>query len=513
MSIRVTDSYISTILIGDLNRSLSTMLEQQRMAGSMRRVNDFADDPRAVGTIQRYNALISNNDEYINNVTRSRIIVDGTDVALQNISDVLADVRVIALRESSALATAQSMGTAVVEVENLVNRLMDVLNTTVEGNYIFAGRSTGTPPYVKSGNTVLYQGDSEQISSRTGPNSTMVVNIPGNVFMGSQSSTLGGQVDLAPRLAGTTLLTDLNLGTGWQPGAVQITDGTGAGWEVDLTSAATVADVMSLINTATGGQVSVGLSADGSGFEFNGTGPLTVGEVDGGTTAASLGMNATSVASILTGRDVRASAQETTLLADIESLAGKLPLGSIDIAWQGTTYTVDLSAANTLGDLRTLVNGAVPNMELVIRDSSVMLVGGSPEVFQVTNADATNTASALGLAGEGSPVRLFGLLEDLQAALAAGDKDLIRASVSELTSIEDIVYQLMMKNGGRQKDLDWAEGILRQRDERLRSNLSLEYDADVAQVASDLSRAETSYQASLLVTSKLYQNNLMQYLR
>ena len=71
----------------------------------------------------------------------------------------------------------------------------------------------------------------------------------------------------------------------------------------------------------------------------------------------------------------------------------------------------------------------------------------------------------------------------------------------------------MMKNGGRQKDLDWAEGILRQRDERLRSNLSLEYDADVAQVASDLSRAETSYQASLLVTSKLYQNNLMQYLR
>ena len=76
-----------------------------------------------------------------------------------------------------------------------------------------------------------------------------------------------------------------------------------------------------------------------------------------------------------------------------------------------------------------------------------------------------------------------------------------------------MVYQLMMKNGGRQNDLDWADGILRQRDERLRTNLSLEIDVDVAKVAADLSRAETTYQASLLVTSRLYQTNLMQYLR
>ena len=72
---------------------------------------------------------------------------------------------------------------------------------------------------------------------------------------------------------------------------------------------------------------------------------------------------------------------------------------------------------------------------------------------------------------------------------------------------------LLVKNGGRQNDLDWADGILRQRDERLRTNLSLERDVDVARVAADLSRAQASYQASLLVTSKLFGNNLMQYLR
>ena len=513
MSIRVTDSYLSSILVGDLNRSLGYMLKQQRMAGSMRRVNSFSDDPRAVGSIQRYNALISNNDEYIQNVTRSRIIVDGTDVALQSISEVLADVRVISMRESSALATDQSMGTAVIEVQNLVNRMMDVLNTTVEGNYIFAGRATGTPPYVRNGNTVIYQGDSDLIESRTGPNTTMTVNIPGDVFMGSQSSALGGRVDMAPRLQAGTLLDDVDLGTGWKAGSILIADGAGNAWQVDLSSALTIGDVIAQIGTSTGGAVTAAINSTGTSLELAGVGPLNVTEVGDGKTAASLGINATGDGSLLTGRDIRPAADLTTPLVDIESLAGKLPLGTIDVGWQGSTYSVDLSAAATLGDLRTLFNGAVPGMELQVRDSSLTIIGSSPELFTIANADATNTATALGIAGSGSPTRLFGMLEDLQAALAAGDKDGIRGAINEVTAIEDIVYQLLMTNGGRQTDLDWSEGMLIQRNERLRGNLALEQDADVAQVAADLSRAETSYQASLLVTSKLYQTNLMQFLR
>ncbi len=513
MSIRVTDSYLSSILVGDLNRSLGEMLKQQRMAGSMRRVNSFADDPRAVGTIQRYNSLISNNSEYLQNVTRSRIIVDGTDVALQSLSEIMSDVRVISMRESSALGTDQSMSTTVVEVENLVNRLMDVLNTTVEGNYIFAGRATSTPPYVRSGDTVIYQGDDQTISSRTGPNSTMAVNIPGDVFMGSQSSVLGGKTDMAPRLQNTTLLDDLDLGSGWTSGSITVSDGAGNAWEVDLSGAATIGDVTTAINTATGGVVTAGINAAGSALEFTGTQPLAVIEANDGTTAASLGLNIDSVGGILTGRDIRPVASETSNLADIESLSGKLPLGVVEVGWQGTTYTVDLSAAATLGDLRTIFNGAIPGMELVVHASTLAVVGGSPEAFTIVNADATNTATVLGIAGAGSPVRLFGMLEDLQDALASGDKDSIRGAVNELTAVEDNIYRLMMKTGGRQTDLDWAETALNQRDERLRGNLSLEYDADIAQVASDLSRAETSYQASLLVTSKLYQSNLMQYLR
>ena len=513
MTIRITDGYLSSILVRDLNQSLGHLLKQQVMAGSMRRVNSFADDPRAVGAIQRYNNLIANNLEFIKNVERSRIIVNGTDGALQNISDVLADARVISLRESSAIATGQSNATSVIEVDNLMNRLMDVLNTTVEGNYIFSGQRTDTPAFVRSGDTVLYQGDSKVIRSRTGPNSTIPVNIPGDVFIGSSSATLSGTVNMAPRLELATFLTDINSGNGWSAGTISLEDGLGNNYQVDLSSSLTIGDVITSINAATGGTITVGLSSDSSSLEFTGSGPLFISEVGEGDTATSLGINSHSDGGIFTGRDIRAAADATTNLADIESLAASLPLGAIDVVWQGVTYNVDMSAATTLGDMVTTFNAIVPGMELEIRDSSIAIIAGSPESFQVLNADATDTATVLGIAGSGNPMRLFGMLEDLKAALTAGDKGAIRDASIELTSIEDTIYQLMMRNGGRQTDLDWAEGILRQRDERLRGNLSLEYDADVATVASELSRAEASYQASLLVTSRLFESNLMQYLR
>lgn len=513
MAIRITDGYLSSILISDLNRGLNGMFKQQLMASSMRRVNSYADDPRAVATIQRYDSLIAQNSEYLGNVSRSRSLVEAGDASLQSISDILAGVRVIGLRESSALATATSMNNAVVEVDYLIDQLMDILNTSVEGTHIFSGTKTDAPPFLRNGDEVLYQGNDELYSSRTGPNSLMNINIPGDVFVGAQSSSLAGSVDLAPRLTNGALLSNLNMGRGWESGAIQIDNGVGNRWEIDLSGAVSVVQVLAAVSSGTGGAVSMAISSDGTGFVLTGTGPLTVSEVGQGGTAASLGINGTSGSNTYTGQDVRPAASPGTPLADIQALAGRLPLGTIEVEWQGTTTSIDLSGALRLSDVQSLIGTAVPGIQVEIRDSGLVVLGGSPEPFIIRNGDAANSASALGINGTGSPVRLFGVLADLKAALMTGNKTSVRGIAGELEALEGMVSRLLIQEGSRQTDLDWADEMLRQRDERLRANLSLEQDVDVAEVAANLSRAETSYQASLMVTSRLYQMNLMDFLR
>jgi flagellin-like hook-associated protein FlgL len=178
----------------------------------------------------------------------------------------------------------------------------------------------------------------------------------------------------------------------------------------------------------------------------------------------------------------------------------------------GTVYPVDLSTATTLGDLKTLFEAAVPGHELRIDTSGVSVVSGATTPFIIRNSGTPETATLLGIDGTGTPVRLFGMLEDLKASLEAGDVDAIRGALTEVAALESMIHVQMIKVGGRQNDMEWADAILRQRDEQLQGKLSLERDADVAQVSSDLSQAQMSYQASLLVTSRLFQTNLMMYL-
>ncbi len=513
MTIRVSDSYLANILVSDLNRSLGNLLKYQRMAGSMRRVNSFADDPRSVAAISRYNSLLSDTQQYLRNTNRSRVIVDATDTALLTISDLLIDARELALRESSAMGTADSNAQATVVVDNMVNQLLDVLNSNVEGNYIFSGHKTSTTPFIRNNNTVIYQGDDGEILTQTGPHASTVINTAGSVFMGSQSATLQGVTDLAPRLSGTTPLNEINLGDGWDPGAILIRDGGGASYTVDLSSCIDIDDLIATVAADTAGAVAVAISADGNSLEFSGIGPLSITEVDEGTTATSLGVNAQSQAGVLIGRDIRPPVTAATDLADITELAASLPLGTIAVDFNGTVYNVDFSAATTIGDLQTTFNATVPGMELQIFPSYISLVAGMPEAFTVQNADATNTATLLGVEGIGSPVRLFGVLEDLRSALAANDKAAIHGSMTELAALEEMIKAEIIRVGGRQNKMAWIESILMQTEERLKSDLSLEIDVDVAQVASDLSRAESVYQAGLLVTSQLFDQNLMMYLR
>jgi flagellin-like hook-associated protein FlgL len=226
-----------------------------------------------------------------------------------------------------------------------------------------------------------------------------------------------------------------------------------------------------------------------------------------------LGIAAATDGGTLRGSDIRSAPDRDTLLTDISGLAGKLPLGSVEILWEGGTTNLNLGSAVTLGDVQDQLAAVLPGMELTLTGGYLRLVGPSSEAFTVRDPAGSGTAAALGISGQGTPSRLFGVMEDLQAALTAGDKAAVHGAVSELMSLGRTLTGLLVKNGGRQNDLDWADGILRQRDERLRTHLSLERDVDVARVAADLSRAQASYQASLLVTSKLFGNNLMQYLR
>jgi len=245
-------------------------------------------------------------------------------------------------------------------------------------------------------------------------------------------------------------LSELNGGAGFSPGEIRITDGSGATAIINLSTAQTIDDVLKDINNA--GTISVTATADGDHLVLTdtsgGSGPLKVQEVNGGSTAAALGLtniNPTTGA----GSSILSLSDNTPLAALNDGLGVSTNTVLPDISYtlsDGETGTIDLSPLasgatqsqreTTLGqmlnEITTAINGnsTTPKVSLQIQgDRLVMTDLTTPDgtsSFQLQAINGSGALAGLGLAGgasgntiTGSPI-LGGLKTVLLSDLNGG---------------------------------------------------------------------------------------------
>ncbi len=506
---RISHASITRQAVYEMQRSFSRMSSLRLSLSSGQRISSFADDPSGLGSIRRFGTLQAANEQYTRNLGSARTFLESADSNLQGMSGVMAKLREVLIRETGALANPESNASAAVELEGLREQMLALVNAEVEGTYIFGGFRTDAPPFRLDGNGVVYEGDDNVQAVQVGASLRIPVSIAGQEMLGSNVALLGGNADLLPRVTGATSLSSLNEGAGMALGSITLKDGTALPVEVDLSTAATVQDVIDAINGA-GTGITARISDDERGITLDSGDPIAVGEVDG-STAADLGLLGTD-AGTLEGTDIRASLMGSTALTDIAAFDGSLPLGTIQIEIGDTITDVDLSAALTIDDMRGTIQSLVPQMDLDITNGFLSLQLNQADPFRVYSPPGDTTSQRLGLDGDASPARLFDLFEDAIDALKSGDTLRIRQGMVEVEDVHAHLLELNVRIGARQQTLDQTERLLLGRSEALALQRSRIEDTDIISAASNLSFAETAYQASLASSSRLFSLSLVNYL-
>ena len=256
---------------------------------------------------------------------------------------------------------------------------------------------------------------------------------------GSFSFRFGGHVDQAVSLS------ELNTGSGVAAGKIRITDRSGASAIVDLRYAKTIDDVLAAINAADGAEVEAVTIGDSLRLIDNsgGAGNLRVQEVNGGTTAADLGLAGINVAAnSVDGADLVSLFDGFDLgrLNDDNGIALLDELPDIQVTFRDNSaaLSIDLNPSgddppHTIGDILDRLNAADParlQASLSADGKRIELAdlttnnGGS---FAVTSLLGGSAAEDLGLTGSAagntiSGRRLVtGLKTSLLGTLAGGD--------------------------------------------------------------------------------------------
>ncbi|MBI4716903.1 MAG: flagellar filament capping protein FliD [Planctomycetes bacterium] len=353
------------------------------------------------------------------------------------------------------------------DVESNAIRGRDVYRVASVGDVINAiNYAAGNADFVRArisddgkGITLAAQGLGNNVTVSAGQGSTTAADLG---LAGAAFSADGGPFQTRRLVGGlnTVLLRSLNGGRGVGAGSVALTDGQGQSTTIDFSQAATLQDVVDLINADAATSVTAAINSTGSGIVLSdgsrGTGPLVVADV-GGTLAADLGIagtfdGATGARADSGNLQLQYISRQSKLTDINAAIAGSL--GTVRITDSaGVVHSVVLASnLKTVGEVLDVINlqtsGAV---EARINDTGdgLLLVdrAGGTAALKVEDQEGGRAAADLRLAGTARSGEAF-IDGTLETRIDIGAADTLRDIAAKLNAAGGLLSASVVNAGG-----------------------------------------------------------------
>ncbi|MBU5467796.1 flagellar hook-associated protein FlgL [Virgibacillus sp. MSJ-26] len=153
---RVTQGMISDNNLRHISNSYSKLNTYMDQLSTGKKVNKPSDDPVTVMKGMNYRSEVSRINQYKRNTGEVHNWMDNTDSALDKATQTLQKLRELAVQASNDSYSDKERKNVQKEAEQLKEHFVDIINTKVNGDYIFNGTNTSNPPIDEDGN---FQGD------------------------------------------------------------------------------------------------------------------------------------------------------------------------------------------------------------------------------------------------------------------------------------------------------------------------------------------------------------------
>jgi flagellar hook-associated protein 3 FlgL len=196
----------SETFLTNVDRVQRTIEDANRQTSSGKRVNVASDAPNELNTILQLHTDEVRNTQITENLAVAKADADAADGALTSATQIMDRARTLAAQGANFTTDATGRQSIAGEVQSLLEQMVSISRTTVQGRYIFGGDSDSTPPYdvdLTKSNGVARLTDS--------PATRRVENSAGGSFAVSQSgSAIFDARNANDSLAGDNVFASLN---------------------------------------------------------------------------------------------------------------------------------------------------------------------------------------------------------------------------------------------------------------------------------------------------------------
>lgn len=181
---RVTSNMQAAILTGNLFRNTEQLLKLQDTVSTGKQLRKASEDPMAMTNLLEYRSTLASIGQFERNIDQGKNRVELTETTLETVGELIHMARGIAMDQAAGDLDTRSVTPE--EVKNIYDQLMQLANTKIGGNYLFAGMNADSAPFSRDGAyTATYSGDTGDIAIIIGENISLKVNAHGgDLFTG-----------------------------------------------------------------------------------------------------------------------------------------------------------------------------------------------------------------------------------------------------------------------------------------------------------------------------------------
>jgi flagellar hook-associated protein 3 FlgL len=171
-------------------RTVLGRLQEQITSGSI--VNRPSDDPITTRQLLDIESKLEKGEQYQSNITSGNLWLNMTETALEGMINVITEARKTAGKIASGSTDSTVRTNAASQLTELKEQLVDMGNTQLGDQFLFAGFKSDTAPFTKSDN--IYHGTGDDISVEIDQNSLAAINITGDKLL--KGTGVYGSVDI-----------------------------------------------------------------------------------------------------------------------------------------------------------------------------------------------------------------------------------------------------------------------------------------------------------------------------
>jgi len=190
---RVTNEMTYRLMTKYLNKHQDSVYDLQERIATGKQMLKPSDNPGSYDLLMRLYGDKACFDQFVRNTERLQNDLLTTDTVLQNITDSLHRISEIVVSSSDGTMTPYYQKTAGEEIDLMLEQLVEMANTKLNGRYIFAGLRTDTEPYAVTRDAqgrisdITFQGNSEIRQVEIAKGVYTPANIPGTNTAGGEA--------------------------------------------------------------------------------------------------------------------------------------------------------------------------------------------------------------------------------------------------------------------------------------------------------------------------------------